>query len=352
MHARAFFFVDYASVADKNPLIQGFYLLTGFGHQATVLLLVLSGYLITTSLAHSSRNREWHCGNYLITKSLRYFIVVIPGLLLGLICDAATIKVCGPLVSVPNAFGGFSIESRFTPYYFMGNVLFLQEVLVPPFGSNGPLWTLFPLFWSTILFVLVFWMLKKNKELRIKIFLGAGMCAFVFYTWNRFMLFWPLWFCGSLFAMVPIERYSWGRTRSFTIVACGLCITLLGISRIKMGIPAFVMNVLLSVSMGLVIGRLKGKKETSNESKPFSYSRIARCFASFSFTLYCVHFPFLFLISKTICRSAPWQPSLLYLGIAMVVIVATLFYAYMVSLWTESKTEIVSKMVTGFFMRR
>ena len=52
---------------------------------------------------------------------------------------------------LPN-FGSAIVQTRLGIGNFLGNLSFLQTILVPTFGSNGPLWSLANEFWYYVLF--------------------------------------------------------------------------------------------------------------------------------------------------------------------------------------------------------
>lgn len=52
----------------------------------------------------------------------------------------------------PDFYSGPSAGGQFDVTIFLGNAVFLQEILVLAFGSNGPLWSISYEFWYYILF--------------------------------------------------------------------------------------------------------------------------------------------------------------------------------------------------------
>ena len=154
-HVRGLFFVDFSFLANKSPAYRALYAITGFGHQAVIVFFVLSGYFIGTSVTDSVGERRWSWRVYLVNRLTRLQLVLLPALVLGAVWDQIGMR-------IPQAasfyYGGLykyyvpSVALRSTVPVFFGNLFFLQSVVSPVFGSNGPLWSLSYEFWYYILF--------------------------------------------------------------------------------------------------------------------------------------------------------------------------------------------------------
>ena len=74
--------------------------------------------------------------------------------------------------------------------------------------------------------------------------------------------------------------------------------------------------------------------------KPMSapFLRLAQTFAAFSYSLYVLHFPFLFLIRAAVFPRDRWQPDALHLLYASFLAAGVLVYAFVVSRATEANT--------------
>jgi peptidoglycan/LPS O-acetylase OafA/YrhL len=148
-HVRGLFFVDFPLLANKSFAYRVLYAVTGFGHQAVMIFFVLSGYFIGMSVIDSVSGQWWSWREYLVNRLTRLQMVLFPALLLGAIWDQIGMR-------IPQAasfyYGGLykyfvpSVALRSTIPVFFGN-LFLQSVVAPVFGSNGPLWSLSHEFW-------------------------------------------------------------------------------------------------------------------------------------------------------------------------------------------------------------
>jgi peptidoglycan/LPS O-acetylase OafA/YrhL len=146
-HARNLLFLD----AGENPgtlSLAGniFYFITGFGHVAVVVFFVLSGCVIARAVVPALEQGSWSWASYLVARVTRLWVVLLPGLLLTLACDALAWRWFPTALPHTAANYGHMLtpadHAALSGPTFMGNAFFLQTILVPCFGSNGALWSL------------------------------------------------------------------------------------------------------------------------------------------------------------------------------------------------------------------
>lgn len=87
-HWRCLFFQDYDGVPSPGILCKLFYFLTGFGHQAVIVLFVLSGFVICNAIHANVRKGVWSFREYLAARLTRLWVVLIPALILGDLFDS------------------------------------------------------------------------------------------------------------------------------------------------------------------------------------------------------------------------------------------------------------------------
>ena len=147
-HVWALMIGDY--VKTDNHVVNALYFLAGFGHAGVVLFFVLSGYWITRSVVRRLERGSWSWPEYLIDRLSRLLVVIIPVLLLGGAMDyfAATELESTTIHSLTGSYSlSIPHERSLSLTTLLGNLAFLQGLAVPPFGSNGPLWSLSYEFW-------------------------------------------------------------------------------------------------------------------------------------------------------------------------------------------------------------
>ena len=158
-HLRAFLFLDRGESGASGLVANGFYLITGLGHQAVMVFFVLSGYFVGGSVVDGVLAARFSWVRYGITRLSRLWTVLLPALLLTLVLD-----VLGTHFSPTAYLGGFGAQFMSGPqpsataahgwWVLVGNLAFVQTVSVPVYGTNGPLWSLANEFWYYVLFPL------------------------------------------------------------------------------------------------------------------------------------------------------------------------------------------------------
>jgi len=167
-HWRDCFFRDYSQLHVHNPLIAAAYFMSGIGHEWVIVFFVLSGYLVGGSVLRQTLQGRWSWSEYALHRLTRLYIVLIPALLLGGAIDLIGLRLFGTS-DVYTAHHGMKLmleapASHLTVGTLLGNYVFLQVILVPVFGSNGPLWSLGYEFWYYIAFPLLFFALWERSS--------------------------------------------------------------------------------------------------------------------------------------------------------------------------------------------
>jgi peptidoglycan/LPS O-acetylase OafA/YrhL len=140
-HLRALFFVDFSHLYRTNRSLAAIYFMTGFGHQSVMIFFVLSGFLISTSLIKKYIAGTWSAGDYGIDGASRLYVVLIPGLVLGLFWDWAghLLFRSSGLYSQPlEAFGSIIAQDQLSFTKFVGNLSFFADYSVPDVGLKRP----------------------------------------------------------------------------------------------------------------------------------------------------------------------------------------------------------------------
>jgi peptidoglycan/LPS O-acetylase OafA/YrhL len=337
-HLRNLFFVNYAALEQSTPMVRALYFVTRFGHEAVMVFFVLSGLLISSVIARRHTQGRWSWREYLVDRSVRLYLVLIPGLVCGAIWDLIGMRFAPNLYTHPlPSFGSGIAANAMHPRDFIGNAFFLQTILVPTFGSNGPLWSLSNEWWYYILFpsLLSVVISRKHPKVLIASLIVAGSVIALMPPAMRFGF--TIWLLGS-FTLVAISA---ARIRSRSGRFAFLCLS--GVAFVLMLVRSRTTSAHPDLSDFLVgitfaaflYGVLHG------EIVATSYRKIASCFSGFSYTLYIFHFPFLLCLRAAFCPQGDWQPNGKHLMLGIAIGIATLIYAFLVSLVTERKTAFV-----------
>ena len=341
-HLRGLFFLDYQNLTNTSGPLKLIYFLTGFGHQAVLVFFVLSGFLISSSVWRNHFSKTWSWGAYAISRGTRLYIVLIPGLIFGALWDSLGLhffrevgRYAQPLVN----FNGMIVANTLTAGTFLGNLLFLQTIFCPTFGSNGPLWSIANEFWYYLLFPLGLSasMAFSRKNFGLAFVLALfGLCLSVFLGIDK-MLGFLIWLAGFAVmlacAKLPLRG---GALRWFYFVLTSLTLAgFLAAARLER-LPPVVSE--LAVGLGFsafLYGFLQ--LDISIEARG-SYARWLQLFAGFSYSLYVLHFPLLFLLRAWLVPGQKWVPDGRHLLFGAGIGIFILLFAWLVSLGTERKT--------------
>lgn len=159
-HLRAFLFVDFRQISTPGMWDRLFYFATGLGHQAVIVFFVLSGYLVGGSVLAAYESGRWSWSSYALRRMSRLWVVLIPALALTWTLDSAGLYLGGTgydgsLNSLYSSGPTSAFPTDLRATTFLGNLVFLQTVCVPFFGTNGPLWSLANEFWYYVIFPLL-----------------------------------------------------------------------------------------------------------------------------------------------------------------------------------------------------
>jgi len=353
-HVRSDFFVDFENVRAKGLAVKVLYFSTGFGHQAVMVFFVLSGFLISSSVLHGYASGRWSWREYAINRSSRLYAVLIPGLLFGLVLDrlGSTVFSASGLYSHPlDGFGSAIAQDQITVSAFIGNLFFLQTILCPTFGSNGPLWSLANEFWYYVLFPValfagIAWMKHSVRRAIPLTVLAAAMVVFL--GRDKFVGF-LIWMAGCGLVLV-YSRFQ-NQPRPWLIPYAAISsLALVGcLVASRLGRPALLGT---DLSVGIAFSLfLFGVLHVGLGKQLGLYRRSAHFFARFSYSLYVLHFPFLFFLRAWTAPIERWQPIGLHLVYGAAAGAAAVSFAWLVSTFTESRTSMLRQWMRGAMLR-
>ncbi len=342
-HLRALFFAEFQQVNRPSSLLKVIYFFTGFGNEAVLVFFVLSGFLISSAILGRRASETWSWRDYAIDRASRLYVVLIPGLFFGLLWDklGSSIFASTGIYSHPlDNFAFAIVHTRMGIGTFLGNMFFLQTIVVPTFGSNGPLWSLANEFWYYVLFPValaagIAW--KKRSILgAIALTILAALVA-VFVGWQILAGF-LIWLAGTVL-VVAYSKWPFRSTARLALyVVVSLLVLLACLVAARTG-KSVELGSNLAVGIGFALF-LFGVLHMNFGTGGTSYPRGAHALAGFSYSLYVLHFPFLLFLRAWIVPPQRWQPDAAHLALGVVIGVATLGFAWLVSLFTENKTRV------------
>jgi peptidoglycan/LPS O-acetylase OafA/YrhL len=341
-HLRTLFFVDFQHLPQPGWLLKGLYFITGFGHQAVMVFFVLSGYLISMTVFKNYLLGNWSLLEYTINRAVRLYVVLIPGLLLGLVWDlvgSSLFASTGIYLHPIRDLGSGIPANNISTGCFFCNLFFFQTILCSPFGSNGPLWSLANEFWYYVLFPTAFFAglawTKRSMPAAIALTVIA-ICLGILLRAEKLIGF-LIWMSGCVLVFVH-ARFKLRARRWQVLYFLTSALVLLGCLVAARTSNANVLSSDLAVGIAFAFF-LSGFLQLEMCANSPRYSGAAHLFAGFSYSLYVLHFPLLLLLRTWLVPAQRWEPNAVHLAYAILVGSMMLSFAWLVSLFTENRTH-------------
>ncbi len=319
---------------------------TNLGHQAVIVFFVLSGFLVGGSVIRSLRdNGTWSPTRYAVQRLCRLMTVLIPALLLCVLLDHLGPFLFGTtgIYSAPASQGIVfpDFMDRLSPEVLIGNLLFMQGILVKTYGSNSPLWTLSYEFWFYVAFPFLALVLWRNAAPATRTLSTVALVLIALLVGWKICFYFLIWLLGATLELLP---------RNFSQRVAKVCF------RISVPIFVIVCLILLKFKINILIADsiqalafaslcyfLLHSKDVSQNN---IFSRLAKLISDMSYTLYLVHAPILVFVCAALF--APWAPwPLTSLGVAKFgcVLLFTVAIAYLTYWLFERNTDKVRSKV-------
>src|SRR6185295_18373875 len=145
-HSRAIFFVPWGEVTNKDLISTAFYFVSGWGDYGVLMFFALSGFLIGGGAYERIKVGNFSFADYFINRFTRIYIVLLPALLFVWALDVAGLKWLNGsgIYTQGYPIGAMPLDTRdaIGPTNFVFNLLMLQNIVVPPFGTAQQLWSL------------------------------------------------------------------------------------------------------------------------------------------------------------------------------------------------------------------
>jgi peptidoglycan/LPS O-acetylase OafA/YrhL len=347
-HIRGFVFCDLGELANPNLLTKAFYFLTGIHHQAVMVFFVLSGYFVGGGVLNALKKDRFSWSHYALARLSRLWVVLLPALILTALCDQLGSHFA------PEAYAGKfrnlwmsgpepAQAANFDTTAFFGNLAFLQNISVPVFGSNGPLWSLANEFWYYVIFPLLAGGISLLKKSPVKccawLLLGGFITGWLPVNISSEGLIWLLgvvvWLIGNRLA--GRLRVAW-ITGGFLLFAASLALS-------KTSSP-FGSDYAVGIAFSIWMVALLGVWRHLNFLRP-----LGRYLSEISYTLYVVHFPILFLFAATVLRGKQFTPGAYGYGLFGILFAGSIGLATVLYWLFEKRTDRVRLFVSKLIFR-
>ena len=330
-HARNLFFVDYHP--GMSLFFKAFYFISNLGPQAVMVFFVLSGYFVGGSVLRKMRSDRWRWRDYALDRLSRLWVVLIAALVITCILDVMGMHFFGGKFYAGTE-GNMLLQSPVSESLgagnFVCNVFFLQTLMCPTFGSNGPLWSLANEFWYYIWFpalLAVFFAKYRSKAACVLAILAIISIVAFFHIFTGFIL----WCLGVVAYTLRVSEDGATATfmRRFEWPACLLFLATLAASRLHLA-NDFMIGTAFFVYLICLLQR-----KTSGVSG--ATARWSINMSEQSYTLYLAHMPFIvFIMSGVWARRL--EPSFGNFAIYLGLVIVTYLYAFLLYFLFERRT--------------
>ncbi|HKP61993.1 MAG TPA: acyltransferase [Polyangiales bacterium] len=316
-HLRSFLLLDWADVTQRGPLAAALYVATGFSHQAVIVFFVLSGFLVGGNAMKSFMDGQWSFREYWLRRLTRLWIVLLPALILTAVWNGVLHHIDVPPYA--NEVRTFIGTPDYGPAAFLGNLAFLQTILVPTYGNNGPLWSLANEFWYYVLFPLALSAWFGRGYTRV-LWAGAAIAIAACLPWEIVSLG-TIWLMGV--AAFRVAQLATNVRPGYLLLwrALGLAAVGGALVAIKLN-HALGTDYTLGAAFAAALPSL-----VVRTSHNLAYTKLTRAAAEVSYTLYLVHYPALVVGRLFVFDAHRVQPTLSAIGVYALALIVTLLYS-------------------------
>jgi peptidoglycan/LPS O-acetylase OafA/YrhL len=306
---------------------------TTIGHQAVIIFFVLSGYLVGGGVLRAKQAGSWSWRSYLTNRLTRLWMPLLPALLIGCLLDRVGLAWFGAGSIYDGPPGqyvvGPGMADRTTWSVLLGNAFFLQNIAVPVFGSNAPLWSLANEFWYYIAFPFLYLLVQRGVSPASRLGALLVLAAIGLFVGAEISLYFVIWLMGVALAAIP--RLPWPSAASRAVAP----VTLLFLAA-----NGLLLKYPLSLQQSDLVTGL---------ACALLYARAAHRLSEMSYTLYLAHAPVLTLLCASVMTPwRRWPLDLLHAGLLSVVLAATFIYCCIVWYCFERHTMDVRRIVSGW----
>jgi peptidoglycan/LPS O-acetylase OafA/YrhL len=349
-HLRNAILVDLSQLKHPNMLVKMFYALTGLGHQAVMVFFVLSGYFVGGAILRSGINFSWR--NYLTSRLTRLWVVLLPSLaitwVVGQILGYFSPEVLAGAYAENWHSGPKADEYSASLTTFLANILFLQTIVTPVFGINGPLWSLANEFWYYLLFPLLMIVTglvgSASFASRVVTFLAA--LAIACYLPNTMLYGFLVWLMGAVVYRLQsiVKSLNTAKVYMFLLMALAMFGIALGFA--KSSTFAIASDIAVGLTFAMVCLMLT---RVSFPALRWPWlAKFALYGSDISYSLYLLHFPLVVLAASLVYQSQKSVPTALFLAQFLGWVVLLIGCGFFMWWLFESRTPIVRKQVNAW----
>jgi len=297
-HARSLFFASVTGTTAAGQLT--------IGDEAVMIFFVLSGYLVGGSVSRDMAADRWSWFDYLTKRMVRLWIVLIPAVFIGIGFDAIGVNFLaqhGSIYAAPphQSYVQDSLSDQIkSVLIILGNLVFLQTIIVPTIGTNSALWSLSNEFWYYLLFPMGMLAVRYEKRPGHRVAYALAVVLILWLIGGHASLLFLSWLLGAGVAVVPRMIPAARARGTLVMTAIVFGAVFLGIK--KCHLPLFIGEMVVALSVSALVYAIVCH---TAPNQPSLYGWIARWSSNLSYSLYLTHLPFLIFLCALI--NTPWQ---------------------------------------------
>jgi peptidoglycan/LPS O-acetylase OafA/YrhL len=345
-HLRAEMYPGLRTLADPSLWFKGSELVPGGAHPAVVFFSDTRGGGGGAPLLNKM-GQPGALTNYAIDRATRLWTVLIPTFGLTLLFGLGT----GALL--PSGID-FSAANEFSALSFAGNLLGLQRIVLADFGGNYALWSLANETWYYVLFPLLV-LLFTARRTTSRIATGTALALAAVLLPVEIILYFAIWLLGVAFSRVRIDCGIGVRCFWLVLLAAMAAYFRLTGDNDNFNQTTLGMDLALSLMFLALLSSLQfNAAPASKLARPLT--SIGKFFADFSFSLYVLHLPLIFLLKHValtqfgLAELSPSEP--LHFAVYLGMLASLLLGSYLSYLLFESQTYRIRRIVKDLVARR
>jgi len=364
-HLRNHVHVKHGQIAEGSAgwLVEVWYLASSLHWEAVSVFFVLSGFLVGGIGTARARTDSFDCRAYALDRVTRIYAAFAPAVILGWALDSVIVQSGGglgiydmshPLVVGPSQY---PYAQQLTGEVLYSNLLMLQSFYVRPVGSNLPLWTLSFEFWFYVVFGCGVVLATGSSWVRR----GAGLlvaAAVIFLMGYRLPAFMMLWLLGLVAALPGAQWLRCPRVALLSFIGTLIAARVHDYSPATSAVAHYVWEFAPAAAFAWLVFSSRGR------CGPW-LTRMQRpnaMLASFSFSLYLVHYPVMLALLVAIGNAGAdgvrvgYQPddpagAAIYLGVFVAVLVLAYGFAFVTERQTGRVRELLRALLPGHSRR-
>jgi peptidoglycan/LPS O-acetylase OafA/YrhL len=295
------------------------YALTGLGPAAVLVFFVLSGYWVGGSVLSAFKRGTFTWAGYASARLARLWIVLLPAVLLTSVLDHLGLALLGHTSiyagdpAYHHTVPAGDLAERLGPLTAIGNVTFLQTIVVPTYGTNASLWSLAyeAIFYAALPLAMYVWRGRgRGRWLSGVLLLGLLALA-----GPKVLMYLPVWLLGVAVAAFrePIKTFLDRLPSGALMGARAVTLTMLGAALLLTERSYSAVNVLiLAAATTLVLVTLVRDVRPGGLASRLLAGPSA--YAESSYSLYAVHLPVAAMIAALLTPDVNqrWAPTPLH----------------------------------------